>query len=218
MGAADGTAPGRVAEFDGNCISWRNHFGALSMFQEWPEDAPAGRIQPARHLRASGSEPDDDLGLHPAEQHADGLGRVLSCAVPCASGITGSAKLSRPSNLTSPDGGPALGTMDVKMLPKDPMRYRLHRGNVRRPYLRDRSDRGHGRGGVRLANRDAAREDRCQRRNGPDSGDSAKRRSADCRPVPGRAGGHARHHGTRQPEAGVGCQLRPATADRTTWC
>ena len=36
MGAADGTAPGRVAEFDGSMHFVANHFGTMSMFQEWP--------------------------------------------------------------------------------------------------------------------------------------------------------------------------------------
>src|SRR5438477_7766108 len=40
MGAADGTAPGRVAEFDGMLHFVANHFGTMSMFQEWPASPP----------------------------------------------------------------------------------------------------------------------------------------------------------------------------------
>ena len=45
----------------------------LSMFQEWPAAPAARRVQPPWHFRASGSEPDDDLGLHPAHQHPGGF-------------------------------------------------------------------------------------------------------------------------------------------------
>ena len=55
MGSADGMAPGRVAEFDGSMHFVANHFGPWSLFQEWPDDAAAGWVQPPRHLRASGS-------------------------------------------------------------------------------------------------------------------------------------------------------------------
>ena len=75
MGSATGGAPGRIAEFDGQLHFVANHFGGLSLFQEFPKAAPGGRIQPAWHLRAAGSERDDDGGFHPAEQHAHGLGR-----------------------------------------------------------------------------------------------------------------------------------------------
>src|SRR5215470_11688408 len=40
MGAADGSAPGRVAEFDGGLHFVANHFGTISMFQEWPAAPP----------------------------------------------------------------------------------------------------------------------------------------------------------------------------------
>src|SRR5947207_97486 len=40
MGAADGTAPGRVAEFDGSMHFVANHFGTTSLFQEWPATPP----------------------------------------------------------------------------------------------------------------------------------------------------------------------------------
>src|SRR6476659_548726 len=46
MGAADGTAPGRVAEFDGSMHFVANHFGAMSMFQEWPSSPPLDGFNP----------------------------------------------------------------------------------------------------------------------------------------------------------------------------
>ena len=73
MGSADGGAPGRVAEFDGRMHFVANHFGTISLFQEWPAAAAARRFQPPWHFGPSGLEPDDDLGFHPAHQHA---GRV----------------------------------------------------------------------------------------------------------------------------------------------
>ena len=66
-------------------------------------------------------------------------------------------KITKTIQLNSPDGGPALGTMDVKMLPKDRRGYGyvagMFDGHI---YLID-PDRGHRRGGVRLRNRDASR-------------------------------------------------------------
>src|SRR6266536_4323762 len=46
MGAADGTAPGRVAEFDGSMHFVANHFGTMSMFQEWPTTPPLDGFNP----------------------------------------------------------------------------------------------------------------------------------------------------------------------------
>src|SRR5579864_1392256 len=46
MGAADGSAPGRVAEFDGSLHFIANHFGTMSMFQEWPAEAPLDGFNP----------------------------------------------------------------------------------------------------------------------------------------------------------------------------
>ena len=37
MGSATGGAPGRIAEFDGNLHFVANHFGAVSLLQEWPK-------------------------------------------------------------------------------------------------------------------------------------------------------------------------------------
>ena len=46
MGAADGTAPGRVAEFDGSMHFVGNHFGTMSMFKEWPAKPPLDGFNP----------------------------------------------------------------------------------------------------------------------------------------------------------------------------
>src|SRR4029077_7943103 len=46
MGAADGTAPGRVAEFYGRIHFVANHFGTMSMFQEWPAQPPLDGFNP----------------------------------------------------------------------------------------------------------------------------------------------------------------------------
>ena len=51
-------------------------------------------------------------------------------------------KITKTIDLVSPDGNPAQGTMDVKMLLEGPARLRIHGGHVRRPYLPDRSRTG----------------------------------------------------------------------------
>ena len=55
-------------------------------------------------------------------------------------------------------GGPAEGTMDVKMLPKDPLGYRIHRRDVRRTYLPNQSIRGTAVAAFDLAHHYPARE------------------------------------------------------------
>src|SRR5690242_4384227 len=40
MGSATGMAPGRVAEFDGRLHFVANHFGTVSLFEEWPTKPP----------------------------------------------------------------------------------------------------------------------------------------------------------------------------------
>jgi hypothetical protein len=67
MGTADGTEPGRVAEFDGQLHYVANHFGTVSLFHEWATEPATERVQPSRHLRAPGSEPNDDRGLSSAQ-------------------------------------------------------------------------------------------------------------------------------------------------------
>ncbi len=46
MGSANGMAPGRVAEFDGNMHFVANHFGPWSLFQEWPSEPPLDGFNP----------------------------------------------------------------------------------------------------------------------------------------------------------------------------
>jgi len=70
MGAADGTSPGRVAEFDGSL-----HFVAQPLRDSVSVSGMAlraaiGRLQPPWHIGSPGSEHHDDLGFHSAGQHA----------------------------------------------------------------------------------------------------------------------------------------------------
>src|ERR1700759_4878018 len=46
MGSATGMAPGRVAEFDGRLRFVANHFGLMSLFQEWPATPPLDGFNP----------------------------------------------------------------------------------------------------------------------------------------------------------------------------
>ncbi len=119
MGSATGGAPGRVAEFDGQLHFVGNHFGEISMFQEFPKTPPVDGFNP------HGISARPDLNV-----------MMTSDFILPSSTLTGSAgpelrgsvriwnykkrRLVSTINLLSPNGGPALGTMDVKMLPKDP--------------------------------------------------------------------------------------------------
>src|SRR5438874_7448586 len=116
MGAADGTEPGRVAEFDGNLHFVANHFGTTSMFQEWPSTPPLDGFNP----HGISSRPDLNLMMT-----SDFILPVSVLTGPPV--LRGSVriwdyrarKITKTIQLNSPDGGPALGTMDVKMLPND---------------------------------------------------------------------------------------------------
>jgi selenium-binding protein 1 len=119
MGSATGGAPGRVAEFDGQLHFVGNHFGEISMFQEFPKTPPVDGFNP------HGISARPDLNV-----------MMTSDFILPSSTLTGSAgpelrgsvriwnyrkrRLASTINLVSPSGGPALGTMDIKMLPKDP--------------------------------------------------------------------------------------------------
>src|SRR5260370_29180948 len=46
MGSATGGAPGRIAEFDGQLHFVGNHFGEISMFQEFPKAPPMDGFNP----------------------------------------------------------------------------------------------------------------------------------------------------------------------------
>jgi selenium-binding protein 1 len=120
MGAADGTSPGRVAEFDGSLHFVRNHFGTLSLFQEWPTSPPLDGFNP------HGISARPDLNLMMTSDFilpASTLNVVAGDPV-----LRGSVRIwdykkrliTKTINIDSPDGGPALGTMDVKMIPNDP--------------------------------------------------------------------------------------------------
>ena len=122
MGAADGTAPGRVAEFDGNLHHVANHFGTVSMFQEWPSAPPLDGFNP----HGISSRP--DLNLMMTSDFILPTSTLVGSAGPVLRGSVRiwdyrARKITKTIQLNSPDGGPALGTMDVKMLPQDRRGY-----------------------------------------------------------------------------------------------
>jgi hypothetical protein len=118
MGSETGGAPGRIAEFDGQLHFIGNHFGKWSLFQEWPKEPPVDGFNP----HGISARPDLNVMM------------TADFILP-SSTLTGSAgpelrgsiriwnyrkrRLLKTIKLTLPDGAPALGTMDVKMLPKD---------------------------------------------------------------------------------------------------
>ena len=115
-------AHGRVAEFDGNMRFVANHFGPMSLFQEWPSEPPLDGFNP----HGISARPDLNLMMTsdfilPSSTLMGSMGPRLRGSV--ASGLPANARLPRPSTWFSPEGGPAQGTMDVKMLPKDPRGY-----------------------------------------------------------------------------------------------
>lgn len=122
MGAADGTTPGRVAEFDGALHFVANHFGTLSVFQEWPNSPPLDGFNP----HGISARPDLNLMmtsdfLVPTSTLAGSQGPVLRGSVRIWDYRT--RTITKTIFPKTPEGGPALGTMDVKMLPKDPRGY-----------------------------------------------------------------------------------------------
>jgi hypothetical protein len=121
MGAADGSAPGRVAEFDGSMHFVANHFGTMSMFQEWPGQPPLDGFNP----HGISARPDLNLMMTadfilPTSTLAGSAGPVLRGSVRIWD--YRARKITKTIHLSSTDG-PALGTMDVKMLPKDRRGY-----------------------------------------------------------------------------------------------
>jgi hypothetical protein len=119
MGSASGGAPGRVAEFDGSMHFVANHFGTLSMLDEWPETPPLDGFNP----HGISARPDLNIMmtadfLLPSSTLTGSAGPVLRGSVRIWD--YRARKITKTIDLKSPDGGPALGTMDVKMLPKDP--------------------------------------------------------------------------------------------------
>lgn len=119
MGSATGGAPGRVAEFDGQLHFIANHFGSMTLFQEWPAAAPLDGFNP----HGISARPDLNLMMTadfilPSSTLTGSAGPVLRGSVRIWD--YKARKITKTVSLESPDGGPALGTMDVKMLPGDP--------------------------------------------------------------------------------------------------
>jgi hypothetical protein len=120
MGSASGGAPGRVAEFDGSLRFVANHFGILSLFEEWPDTPPLDGFNP------HGISARPDLNLMMTSDFILPSSTLTGSAAPVLRGSVRiwdyqARKITKTIDLVSPDGGPALGTMDVKMLPKDPL-------------------------------------------------------------------------------------------------
>jgi hypothetical protein len=119
MGSATGGAPGRIAEFDGQLHFVGNHFGEISMFQEFPKTPPVDGFNP------HGISARPDLNVMMTADFILPSSTLTGSAGPELRGSVRvwnykKRKLVSTINLLSPNGGPALGTMDVKMLPKDP--------------------------------------------------------------------------------------------------
>src|SRR5260370_2708137 len=119
MGSSSGGVAGRIAEFDGQLRFVANHFGALSMFQEWPKEHPVDGFNP------HGISARPDLNVMMTADFILPSSTLTGSPGPEPRGSVRiwnyrKRKLVNTINLMSPNGGPALGTMDVKMLPKDP--------------------------------------------------------------------------------------------------
>ena len=115
MGSASGNAPGRVAEFDRSLRHVANHFGRLRLGGEWPTEPPLDGFNPhgisARPdlnlmVTADFILPDSTLNVVPGDPVLRGSIRVWDF-------------LDRKIVRTVPIPG-AVGTMDVKMIPRDP--------------------------------------------------------------------------------------------------
>jgi selenium-binding protein 1 len=120
MGSATGGAPGRIAEFDGRLHFVGNHFGEISMFQEFPKTPPVDGFNP----HGISARPDLNVMMTadfilPSSTLTGSPGPELRGSIRVWN--YRKRKLISTIKLLTPDGGPALGTMDVKMLPKDPM-------------------------------------------------------------------------------------------------
>ena len=119
MGSDTGGAPGRVAEFDGKLHFVANHFGTMSLFQEWPSAPPLDGFNP----HGISIRPDLNLMMTadfilPSSTLSGSAGPVLRSTVRIWDYTA--RKITKTVQLNSPDGGPAQGTMDVKILPGDP--------------------------------------------------------------------------------------------------
>ena len=122
MGSSTGMAPGRVAEFDGRMHFIANHFGTMSLFQEWPATPPLDGFNP----HGISARPDLNLMMTsdfilPSSTLMGSMGPVLRGSVRIWD--YRERKITKTVDLFAPDGSPAQGTMDVKMLPHDPHGY-----------------------------------------------------------------------------------------------
>ncbi|MBV8834275.1 MAG: hypothetical protein JO108_34185 [Acidobacteriaceae bacterium] len=122
MGSSTGMAPGRIAEFDGKMHFVSNHFGTFSLFEEWPEKPPLDGFNP----HGISARPDLNLMmtsdfLMPSSTLMGSMGPVLRGSVRIWD--YRERKITKTIDLIAPDGTPAQGTMDVKMLPKNPYGY-----------------------------------------------------------------------------------------------
>ena len=119
MGSASGEAPGRVAEFDGRLRFVGNHFGKMSLFRELPTEPPIDGFNP----HGIAVRPELNLMLTsdfilPSSTLTGSAGPVLRNTVRVWD--YNERKITKTIRLTAPDGSPALGMMDVKLLPTDP--------------------------------------------------------------------------------------------------
>ena len=122
MGSATGMAPGRVAEFDGRLHFVKDHFGTVSLFNEWPSTPPLDGFNP----HGISARPDLNLMMTsdfilPSSTLMGSMGPVLRSSVRVWN--FRDRLITKTIDLFTPDGSPALGTMDVKMLPNDPKGY-----------------------------------------------------------------------------------------------
>jgi hypothetical protein len=122
MGSSTGMAPGRVAEFDGGMHFVANHFGFLSMFEEWPSTPPLDGFNP----HGISARPDLNLMMTsdfimPSSTLMGSMGPVLRGSVRIWN--YRERKITKTVDLFAPDGSAAQGTMDVKMLAHDPHGY-----------------------------------------------------------------------------------------------
>jgi 56kDa selenium binding protein (SBP56) len=118
MGSATGMAPGRVAEYDNRLHFVVNHFGTFSMFEEWPNKPPLDGFNP----HGISARPDLNLMMTsdfilPGSTLMGSMGPVLRSSVRIWN--FRERKITKTVELFAPDGSPAQGTMDVKLLPND---------------------------------------------------------------------------------------------------
>jgi 56kDa selenium binding protein (SBP56) len=119
MGSHTGGAPGRVAEFDGRMHFVTNHPGTLSLLHEFPATPPVDGFNP----HGISARPDLNLLMT-----ADFLLPTSTLHGSSGAVLRGSVRIwdyqkrviTKTVDLVAPDGTPAQGTMDVKMLPGDP--------------------------------------------------------------------------------------------------